>query len=586
MGLVCTHWAILGVAVRLVLPVPPAVPGARQCRCPGLTLPVLPVPGAPGARVPAARAVPPPPSPSGSAPAVAPPPPPRLRAGLSQERCSRSGVRGPGRVPGFTVGTRGSRRHPVPIPVPPVPGGLSPVPRVGQRDRQGTVQGHRVPRHPARSAQPQDGGALGTVTCCSSLGEGVTVTAGCSEGQRHSDTPCSVQGAVTFRDVAVYFSPEEWAVLADWQRHLYWDVMMDNYDLVTSLGSESKFILKMEPKEEAHGGVPCGGGDSAAPDTSSSSACGGEDLSEDDGRGRWAPCVSPAEAPGYATLCSGWRDTAPASWAPREVPGWERGDPGDKELLICGICGQSFEDKAGLSTHQGQHQCGACGKVFRHHRNLLTHKKHRGGHRHTCTECHRSFCVKGDLLRHRASHGGGDGGGGYTCALCGDAFRHERQLQAHRKAHAADAWRRCPQCDERFKDEASLQHHRATLCEERPFACGRCGRRFSWRESLIIHQRSHVPERSHRCPDCGRRFSRRGNLLAHRRVHTGERPFVCPQCDKAFCNKANLITHKKLHRRGGTVACTRCRLVFGSQRELRRHQQAHGEGDSAEGHPK
>ncbi|KGL90443.1 Zinc finger protein 316, partial [Charadrius vociferus] len=44
------------------------------------------------------------------------------------------------------------------------------------------------------------------------------------------------QGAVTFEEVAVYFSPEEWVELAAWQRELYREVMMDNYDLVTSLG--------------------------------------------------------------------------------------------------------------------------------------------------------------------------------------------------------------------------------------------------------------------------------------------------------------------------------------------------------------
>ncbi|NXQ30160.1 ZN707 protein, partial [Alaudala cheleensis] len=44
---------------------------------------------------------------------------------------------------------------------------------------------------------------------------------------------------VTFEEVAVYFSPAEWAALAPWQRALHREVMSDNYGLVASLGEGS-----------------------------------------------------------------------------------------------------------------------------------------------------------------------------------------------------------------------------------------------------------------------------------------------------------------------------------------------------------
>ncbi|XP_058026795.1 zinc finger protein 232-like isoform X1 [Ahaetulla prasina] len=307
------------------------------------------------------------------------------------------------------------------------------------------------------------------------------------------------QDVVSFEDVAVYFSKEEWSQLDADQKALHGEVMLENSRNLASLvavyfSKEESSQLNAD-QETLHGEVMLENSRNlifldfnGQEHKNYKEEC--QAIHPKEGKGKFADQTKSGET---SRSQSGIKSFPWVSWLP---------------------------NLTSIDIGESAYNCMEYGNSLTYTNHLNCHKRiHTGGKVYQCMECGKTFRYYSSLVRHQRNH---KGERPYKCIECGKSFTCSSSLNSHKRIHT----------------------------KEKPYQCVKCGKGFRWDSDLTTHKRIHTGEKPYQCIECGKTFASSSSLNSHKRVHTGERPYKCVHCGEGFRRSCDLTSHNGIHKEG------------------------------------
>ncbi|XP_015985849.2 zinc finger protein 28 homolog isoform X1 [Rousettus aegyptiacus] len=164
----------------------------------------------------------------------------------------------------------------------------------------------------------------------------------------------------------------------------------------------------------------------------------------------------------------------------------------------------------------------------------------------------------------------------HNCDSVKKSFPQSTVVIKHTGIYSGKKLFKCNECKKTFTQSSSLTVHQRIHTGEKPYKCNDCGKAFSDGSSFARHQRCHTGKKPYECIECGKAFIQNTSLIRHwRYYHTGEKPFDCIDCGKAFSDHIGLNQHRRIHTGEKPYKCDVCDKSFRYGSSLTVHQRIH-----------